>query len=99
MGRSATVALQNYVSFHADHYMRSVLITNKFKCSKGGIFKHYRLSSNEEIDLVTMNDLNDLVGKMEEVCSDQAYPKIHERNCRLLNNYIHVYITVSRMEN
>ena len=38
----------------------------------------YVESSNEEIDLVTMNDLNDLVGKMEEVCSDQAYSKIHE---------------------
>ena len=35
----------------------------------------YVESSNEEIDLVTMNDL---VGKMEEVCSDQAYSKIHE---------------------
>ena len=32
----------------------------------------YVESSNEEIDLVTMNDL---VGKMEEVCSDQAYSK------------------------
>ena len=35
----------------------------------------YVESSNEEIDLVTMNDL---VGKMEEICSDQAYSKIHE---------------------
>ena len=35
----------------------------------------YVVSSNEEIDLVTMNDLNDLVGKMEEICSDQAYSK------------------------
>ena len=38
----------------------------------------YVESSNEEIDLVTMNDLNDLVGKMEEICSDLAYSKIHE---------------------
>ena len=38
----------------------------------------YVESSNEEIDLVTMNDLNDLVGKVEEICSDQAYSKIHE---------------------
>ena len=35
----------------------------------------YVESSNEETDLVTMNDL---VGKMEEICSDQAYSKIHE---------------------
>ena len=38
----------------------------------------YVESSNEEIDLVTMYDLSDLVGKMEEICSDQAYSKIHE---------------------
>ena len=36
----------------------------------------YVESSNEEIDLVTMNDLNDLVGKMD----DQAYSKIHEES-------------------
>ena len=35
----------------------------------------YAESSNEEIDLATMNDLNDLVGKMEEICSVQAYSK------------------------
>ena len=38
----------------------------------------YVESSNEEKDLVTMDDLNDLVGKMEEICSDQTYSKIHE---------------------
>ena len=38
----------------------------------------YVESSNEEIDLITMNDLNDLVGKMDKVCSDPAYSKIHE---------------------
>ena len=46
----------------------------------------YVESSYEEIDLVTMNDLNDLVGKMEEQGSDQAYSKIHEE---IVSSYIY----------